>query len=99
CNNEQPVTEVWEIEKAYPLLVVMDVLVSRSYFFSDPNQDTPRSAYLVKGDRAEIMDISGEWYHVRYQGVSSTTEGWMPSSAFEDKTDKGESASVLGKWL
>ncbi len=96
CNNEEPVTEVWEIADAYPLIAIKNVIASRADFYSNPDESARRKAYLVRGDRAEIMEMDGEWYRVRYHGVAATTEGWMPASAFEDMKS---STTVFGKWL
>lgn len=96
CNNEEPVTEEWEIADAYPLIAIKNVVASRSDFYSSPDESARRKAYLVRGDRAEIMEMNGEWYRVRYYGATATTEGWMPATAFEGTK---VSATVLGKWL
>lgn len=97
CDNDQPVTEVWEIASAYPLVAIRNVISPKSYFYSSPGEQSRRSAYLVKGDRAEVVGINGEWYQVRYQGAKSTTEGWMPASAFEGSRQTSD--PVLGTWL
>lgn len=96
CHNDQAVTEVWEIESAYPLLAIKNVVSPKSYFYANPNEESRRSAYLLKGDRAEVTGINGEWYEVRYHGEKSITEGWMPASAFQDEQNHN---TVLGTWL
>lgn len=96
CDNEQPSTETLEIENAYPLVAIRDVTASKSYFHSEASEATRRGSYLVKGDRAEITALDGEWAHVLFHGMKSTTEGWMPMSAFADDLP---STAITGTWL
>src|SRR5690606_18427085 len=69
CNNEQPSTETLEIEEAYPLVAIDIVSAKKSYFHSEANESTRRSSYLVKGDRAEISAVDGEWALVLFHGA------------------------------
>lgn len=95
CENEQPTTQTWELEKAYALLGIREIAVAKSYFYSAADAGMRRKAYVVKGDRVEVVGSKPGWYEVVYHGARSTTSGWMPRSAFEvpESTD-----FLLGEW-
>lgn len=96
CENEQPSAETLQIQSPYQLVAIESIAATKSYFYSQPDETTPRKAYLVKGDKAEVVDIEGRWYRVSYRGAKSITEGWMPASVFEN--EPGVNA-ILGRWL
>lgn len=96
CKNEEATTETWEIEKAYPLIAVKQIAAEKSYFYSAPDTNTQRKAYLVKGDPVEVTDTTKDWYQVTYRGAQSTTKGWIRAAAFETNPYAG---LLPGTWL
>src|SRR5690606_26121407 len=55
CHNEEPTVDTWKLETPYPLVAIKEITVSQSNFYSAPGEGK-RSAYLIRGDRAEIID-------------------------------------------
>ena len=49
----------------------------RAFFYHEPNENTRRRAYVIKGDEV-IMDVFDEnWVKVAYEGEKVTTQGWL----------------------
>ena len=53
------------------------VNASRAYFHNYPDTDTKRSAYVILGDKVDVLESRTGWAKVIYK--SSNTKGWMRS--------------------
>ncbi|NJN76932.1 MAG: SH3 domain-containing protein [Saprospiraceae bacterium] len=53
------------------------VNASRAYFHNQPNTETKRTAYVILGDKVEVLESRTGWAKVIYK--ASNTIGWMRS--------------------
>ncbi len=49
----------------------------RAQLHSEPDSDSLKKAYLVKGDVAYVYDEQSDWFFVRYDNKNRTTSGWI----------------------
>jgi len=50
------------------------------YFYSEPNINTIRRAYLVKGQMPEIISENSNFYYVRYNHLGTVTTGYIKNT-------------------
>ena len=62
---------------------IAEIKVDKAYFHNQPNEDTKRKAFVIKGDEVIIDEIKDGWYRVAYEGEKITTEGWIKANDLE----------------
>ncbi|MFC4639074.1 hypothetical protein [Deinococcus hohokamensis] len=62
-------------------LEVWQVTVPRAYFHAQPVAASRRRAYIVAGDRVEVLELRGTWARVIYTPkTGQSTAGWLRRS-------------------
>lgn len=56
------------------------VIVAKSYFHNDSNDDSKRNAFVVENDVVIIEVIRKDWVKVAYEGAKVITDGWLKRS-------------------
>ncbi len=54
----------------------------KSFFHSTASDSTKRKSYLIKGDKATLLEEKGDWYYVEYKGTK-TIKGWIKKADVE----------------
>ncbi len=61
-------------------------IAEKTYLYSKPVEDGKTKAYLIKGDKVEMLDVSEypyQWYKIRYKG-KKTLVRWIKTNAVDD---------------
>jgi uncharacterized protein YgiM (DUF1202 family) len=69
------------------------VVQSKQQFYADPNFSANSLGSIPGGTEVQIVQQSGEWYQVEYQGQ----QGWLPQQAFPGAKKFDLSAVLKGK--
>ncbi len=61
-------------------------IVEKTFLYSKPVEDAKTKAYLIKGDKVEMLDVSEypyRWYKIRYKG-KKTLVRWIKTNAVDN---------------
>ena len=70
-----------------PVPAVFTVPVDKVYFYTRPDENSKTRAYIVKGDKVEVLDQAGdfsEWLKIRYRG-KKTFVRWIKAIDIEQE--------------
>jgi hypothetical protein len=66
----------FKLEANKDWLVIRFIVLEKTYFYKEKQEDTKRKAYLIEGDIVFIDKIENDWIHCSYYG-KTITKGWM----------------------
>lgn len=76
-ETEDKVIVTTEATQAGDWIGVYVIRARKANFYSEPNNASARSAYLIEGNVIYVYEEKPEWYFVRYDNGKKKTTGWI----------------------